>query len=310
VSVHWIIGIVIGATHTLAGASLLALAAAVALHLGKVAAEARSWHAIVTHAHPDGSVRYRTSLGAFAGAIGANAVLPARVGEALRLGIMRRRVPGSTVSTIAGTIVLETAIEVVFGLLVIGSMLVAGRSVGPVASPLASIQSHPLVLATLGGAAILLGVVGVIMRHRLARLRASLARGMSVVRAPGPLLRGVIAWKLVAWTFRFATVYFFLVAFHVGGGLWTVLLVIVAQNLAALVPLAPGNAGTQQAALAFALAGTVSAAAVVGFGVGMQAATALTDVVIGVIAVALVSSWSDVGDALRRPSRRRLAPVP
>ena len=132
---------------------------AVALHLGKVAAEARSWHAIVSHAYPDGAVRYRTSLGAFAGAIGANAVLPARVGEALRLGIMRRRVPGSSVSTIAGTIVLETAIEVVFGLLVIGSLLVAGRSVGPVASPLASVQSHPLVLATLGGGAILLGLV-------------------------------------------------------------------------------------------------------------------------------------------------------
>ena len=94
-----------------------------------------------------------------------------------------------------------------------------------------------------------------------------------------------------------------------GGGLWAVLLVIAAQNLAALLPLAPGNAGTQQAALAFALAGTVSAAAVVGFGVGMQAATALTDVVIGVVAVALVSSWADVGDAIRRPSRRRLAAV-
>ena len=308
--VHWFLGIVSGAAHTLAGASLVALIAALVLHLGKVAAEARSWHAIVRHAYPEGSVRYRTSLGAFAGAIGANAILPARVGEALRLGIVRRRVPGSTVGTIAGTIVLETAIEVVFGLLVIGAMLVAGRSVGPVASPVASVQSHPLILATLGGGAILLGLVAWLCRRRLGRVTASLARGMSVARAPGPLLRGVIAWKLVAWTFRFATVYFFLVAFHVGGGLWAVLLVVAAQNLAALLPFAPGNAGTQQVALAFALAGTVSAPAVVGFGVGMQAATAFTDVVIGVIAVALVSSWRDVGDAMRRPSRRRLAPAP
>ena len=308
--VQWILGIVAGAMHTLAGASLVALAAALVLHLGKVAAEARSWHAIVSHAHPESSVRYRTSLGAFAGAIGANAVLPARVGEALRLGIMRRRVPGSTVSTIAGTIVLETAIEVVFGLVVIGALLVAGRSVGPVASPLSSIQSHPLVIASVGGGAAVIGLVAWMFRWRLGQVTASLARGMSVVRAPGPLLRGVIAWKLVAWAFRFATVYFFLLAFHVGGSLWAVLLVVAAQNLAALIPLAPGNAGTQQAALAFALAGTVSAAAVVGFGVGMQAATAFTDIVIGVIAVALVSSWSDVGDAMRRPSRRRLVPVP
>ena len=227
---HWFLGIVSGAAHTLAGASLVALIAALVLHLGKVAAEARSWHAIVRHAYPEGSVRYRTSLGAFAGAIGANAILPARVGEALRLGIMRRRVPGSTVGTIAGTIVLETAIEVVFGLLVIGAMLVAGRSVGPVSSPVASVQSHPLILATLGGGAILLGLVAWLCRRRLGRVTASLARGMSVARAPGPLLRGVIAWKLVAWTFRFATVYFFLVAFHVGGGLWAVLLVVAARE--------------------------------------------------------------------------------
>ena len=86
------------------------------------------------------------------------------------------------------------------------------------------------------------------------------------------------------------------------------LLVVAAQNLAGLLPLAPGSAGTQQAVLAVALAGTVGMSVVVGFGVGMQAATALSDVVFGIVAVALVSSWADVRDALR-PARRRLAPV-
>jgi uncharacterized membrane protein YbhN (UPF0104 family) len=304
-AVQSILALAVGAAHTLGGASLGVLMVALALHLGKVAAEARSWHAIVSSAHPAGRVRFRTTLGAFAGAIGANAVLPARVGEALRLGIMRRRVSGATVATIAGTIVLETAIEVVFGLGVISVVLIAGRSVGPVSSPIAVVLSHPVALAAIGAGAVVLGIIGWVLRQRLARITASMAQGMSVVRSPGQLLRGVMAWKLLAWTFRFAAVYCFLLAFHLGGGLWVVLLVVAAQNLAGLLPLAPGSAGTQQAALAFALAGTVSAAAVVGFGVGMQLATALADVVIGVVAVALVSSWSDLGDALR-PSRRRL----
>jgi len=43
-----------GSTHTLAAASVPALAAGAGLHLGKVAAEARCWHAIVSHAHPTG----------------------------------------------------------------------------------------------------------------------------------------------------------------------------------------------------------------------------------------------------------------
>jgi uncharacterized membrane protein YbhN (UPF0104 family) len=281
------------------------LAVAVALHLGKVAAEARSWHGIVSQAYPAGRVRFRTTFGAFAGAIGANAVLPARVGDAFRLGIMRRRVTGSTVATLGATIVLETAIEVVFGLGVIAVVLIAGRSVGNVGSPMSFFHSHPIALGTVGICAIVLGVVGWAMRRRLARVAAAMAQGMSVVRHPRQLLRGVMAWKLLAWALRFGAVYCFLVAFHLNGGLWVVLLVIAAQNLAGSLPLLPGSVGTQQAALAFALAGTVSAAAVVGFGVGMQVATTLADVAIGVVAVALISSWSDFRDALR-PARRRL----
>ncbi len=303
---HAILALAVGAAHTLAGASLAALAVAVALHLGKVAAEARSWHGIVSHAYPAGRVRFRTTFGAFAGAIGANAVLPARVGDALRLGIMRRRLPGSTVATIAGTIVLETAIEVVFGLGVIVVVLLAGRSVGSAGSPMTLFHSHPTALGAVGGCAIVLAVIGWAMRRRLAGVAAATAQGMSVVLSPRQLLGGVMAWKLVAWAFRFAAVYCFLLAFHMNGGIWVVLLVIAAQNLAGLLPLLPGSAGTQQAAFVFALAGTMSAAAAVGFGVGMQMATGLSDVIVGIVAVALVSSWSDVGDALR-PSRRRLA---
>jgi uncharacterized membrane protein YbhN (UPF0104 family) len=300
-----ILALASGAGHTLAGASLAALAVAILLHLGKVAAEARSWHGIVSHAYPESRVRFRTTYGAFAGAIGANAVLPARVGEALRLGVVRGRVPGSTVATISGTIVLEALIEAVFGFAVIAGVLLAGPSIGHLGSPGAFVGSHPIALVIAGvGAAVLAGI-GWVLRGRVARIATSIAHGMSIVRSPGRLLRTVIVWKLVAWTLRFAAVYAFLLAFHLGGGLWIVLLVVAAQNLAGLLPLAPGSAGTQQAALAVALAGTASLGAVVGFGVGFQVATGLSDVVAGIVAVALVSSWSSVGDAIR-PSRRKL----
>ena len=84
-------------------------------------------------------------------------------------------------------------------------------------------------------------------------------------------------------------VYLFLLAFHIPATLWTVLLVIVAQTAAAAIPITPGNAGTQQAALAVVLAGVASASGVLGFGVGMQAATALADVAVGVVAVTLIA---------------------
>lgn len=304
--------ILAGAWQSLAGVSLVALALAVALHVGKLAAEARAWHWIVSHAHGRQQVRFRTTLGAFVGAIGANAILPARVGEALRVGVVRRHVPGSSIVTIAATVVLETAIEVVFGVAVIATVVLTGRSLGSGSAvpTISGLAAHPIALgvgASLALAAILLGLV---YRRRARALLARMAEGFAIVRSPRAFVARVLSWKLVAWTFRFGSVYAFLVAFHMPAAPWTALAVVAAQNVAASIPLLPGNAGTQQAAIGVALAGSASAAGLLGFGVGMQAATAIADVVLGAAALSLVANRRDLRSALATLRiRRRVRPV-
>ncbi len=305
-SVGGLLGIVGAAVSGLAGVSLLPLGLALLLHVAKILAEARSWHAIVGSAFPRSPPRFRTSLGAFAGMIGANAVLPARFGEALRLGILRRRVPDSTVPAIASTIVLETALEALLGIGVVLAVLLAGRSIGAIGAPgaqLLGFAARPVVLAGAAVAAVALGALAHRQRARLRSVGAAMAQGAAVLRAPAALLGGVVSWKVAAWLLRFAAVYFFLVAFHLNAGLWTVLVVVAAQNLAALLPFAPGNAGTQQAALAVALAGLAAPAAVLGFGIGMQVTTTVVDVAAGVAAVALLAAGADLR-AVLRPARR------
>lgn len=312
-SIAGVLSLLTGALQSLTTVSLGALAVALVLHLAKIAAEARSWHHIVDHAYPASGLRFRLTLGAFTGMIGANAILPARIGEALRLGIVRRRVAGSSVATIASTIVLETAIELVLGVAVILAVLLGGRSLGALGTPgagLLAVAAHPVVLVGVALAASALALLAFVHRNRARRLAAAMAQGMAVVSAPGRLVRGVLSWKLVAWGLRFAAVYCFLVAFHLNAGLWTVIVVIAAQNLAALLPLAPGNAGTQQAAFAVALAGIASTATILGFGIGMQVTTAAVDVVAGTAAVLLLAARSDVRSAIRpRRSRPVLAPT-
>ena len=269
-----------------------ALAIALVLHVVKVVAEARSWHTIVRHAHPQSGITFGTTFASFAGAIGANTVLPARIGEALRLGILRRRVPSSSTATIATTIVLEGAVEMIFGVAVIAAVLLAGRSLGPVGSPLAGLRfvaGHPLVLAlsvaALGG----LVVVARLQRRRLGSLATKMAQGVSILHAPRVFVCGVIGWKLVAWTLRLAAVYWFLIAFHLNPSLWAVLLVVATQSAVSVLPISPGNVGTQQAAFMVVLAGSGSMAAVLGFGVGMQAALVLVDLGIGCAAFSPVA---------------------
>lgn len=295
-----------GVSGSVTGVSFGALAVALALHTGKLVAEARSWHWIVSHAHQGAPVRFGTTLGAFVAAVGANAVLPARVGEALRVGAVRKRVPGSSVPTIAATIVLETAIEVVFGADVIVAVVVGGRGVFAGSTPaLAELGASPILLGAVLAAALAGLLLAIAFRGRAASLVHRMARGFSVLTAPRVFVTGVLSWKLVAWALRLGAVYAFLVAFHVPAAPWTAAVVVAAQNVAGAVPLLPGNAGTQQAAIGVALAGTASATGLLGFGVGMQASTAVADLVLGSAALVLLAGRGDLRAALRavRPAR-------
>ena len=305
---HGLLAVVAGAWHSLAGVSLAALAVALVLHVAKLCAEARSWHWIVLYAHDSRALRFRTTLGAFVSAIGANAVLPARVGEALRVGVVRRHVPGSSVVTIVATIVLETAIEVAFGAAVIVAVVVGGQSLGSNGSTPAvfRLAAHPVVLGVVSCGFLAALAVGLVYRRRARALLGRMAAGFAILRSPRAFVARVLSWKLMAWTLRLGTVYAFLLAFHVPAAPWTALVVVAAQNVAASVPLLPGNAGTQQAAIGVALAGSASVAGVLGFGVGMQAATAIADLALGAAALLLVADRGEVRAALAtlRPSRR------
>lgn len=305
-TVHGIATLIQDAADALAAVSPAALAIALLLHVGKVAAEARSWHGIVAHTYRD--ARFRVTLGAFAGSLGANVVLPARIGDALRLGIVRKRVRDGSGSTIAATMVLETAFETAFSVAVVVAVLLAGRSVGSLGAPagavggIAAHRSAPFVAA---GLAVGVAVIIRLCRPWLRRVGGDMRRGFAIMGSPGALGRGVVSWKLLAWTLRLGSVYFFLVAFHVPGTAWTVLLVVAAQAAASLIPLLPGNAGAQQAALVVSLAGYATAASVVALGIGMQAATGIVDLVLGGLAVWLVANTGEVRALLRgrRPAR-------
>ncbi|HST17386.1 MAG TPA: lysylphosphatidylglycerol synthase transmembrane domain-containing protein [Gaiellaceae bacterium] len=299
------------AWRSLAGVSVGLLVAAVVLHFAKLVSEARSWHGIVGHAHHPERVGFRITCGAFVSAIGANALLPARVGEALRVGLIRRRVPNSSAVTLAATIVLETGVEVVFGVVVIAAAaggVRLGNSTSP-AHTVTGLASHPITIAA--AAAVLVTASGLAVRFR-AHTRALLGRmaaGFAILRAPRAFGTQVLSWKLVAWTFRFATVYAFLLAFHIPATLWTAVAVVAAQNIAASIPLLPGNVGTQQAAIAVALSGVATSGSVLGFGIGMQAATAIFDIAAGAVALCLIVGGRDAFTLLRHLHLRVRQPV-
>jgi uncharacterized membrane protein YbhN (UPF0104 family) len=153
------------------------------------------------------------------------------------------------------------------------------------------VNAHAFTLVAAGTAAtaIVSGLAWLI-RRRLAGLLLVFGCGLRAMRSPKKYTVTVASWQLLSWALRLVALYWFLRAFHIPGGIAIALLVLALQVIAGLIPLTPGGAGSQQALIALALAGTSSSAALIGFSAGSQAATIMLNLVLGVLALVVSGS--------------------
>jgi uncharacterized membrane protein YbhN (UPF0104 family) len=125
--------------------------------------------------------------------------------------------------------------------------------------------------------------------------RARVGLGFAIFGDPPALLRGVLLPQALSWVIRIASVYFFLRAFGVPASLHNALLVQVVESLATLFPATPGGAGTKQGLIVFVFRGqAVPNSLLLAFSVGMNIALVVFNVVLGIVAIALMTrslSW-------------------
>jgi uncharacterized membrane protein YbhN (UPF0104 family) len=258
-----------------------AAAVAVALHVANVVVRAHAWRNIVAAAYPAERVRKRKIFLAYTAGAGVNAVSPWRGGELLRLSLARRSVSTSTYSGLASTIAAES----VFNLFAAGGILAWAVARGAVPAPDLGVRLELLLsLAILLLAAVCLGCGK--------GLRTSLVTGFRVFRDPVAYLQRVAAWQALDWILRLATIYAFMAAFGLGGGLEAVLLIQGAQSASALLPLAPARIGTKQAVLVYVLGSQLSTVSLVAFVAGSELLLAGTNAALG--AAALMASVGTV----------------
>lgn len=271
--------------------ALLPLALAILCHLGRIVARSRAWRNVVAAAYPESKVRRRDIFCAYAAGIGANALLPGRGGDLLRLYIARHRVEGSSYPTLASSLLVETIFDSALGLLLLGWALSAGVLPGAGVLPdLPGIDWLWVFHNPRAGAGILfvalvvstiLAITGV---RKITAFWARVRQGLSILREPRRYLRQVVAWQALDWAFRLAAIYFALRAFGMPSDLHSVLVVQVAQTLSTLLPLTPAGIGTEQALLVYMFAGTAPASAVLSFSVGLKIVVITVNLTLGTIA--------------------------
>ena len=250
---------------------------ALAFQLGNLGCRAVAWRGILVSAYPDARIRLLDVGAAYAAGVAANAYLPARGGEAVKIALLRLRIPGSSVAGVGAS----NGVVLLFDTAVGASLLAVAWALGlvpalPRPSPLTAV-----------GAGAALAVVGVIVAA-VPRLRANLRQGASILATPRLYLRRVVPYQAGAWACRLGVAFAMLAAFGVPATLPIAGLVVVASGMSTLVPATPGGAGTQQLLIVVALQQVATAASALSFSIGMQVGVTLVNTIVGVVAIMLV----------------------
>jgi glycosyltransferase 2 family protein len=298
------------------------LAIGILCHLCKLLAVSRAWRNIVQAAYPDRDVRWRQMFGAYVAGTGVNAVIPARGGDVVRLFLAKRRIEGSTYTTLVSTSVLQTlfdlAVAACFVLWAITQHVLPGLNV--LKSPrLPALDwgwafRHPTAGLILVGLLLLLGTALVAwIVERVDEFKAKFAQGFSAFRDRSYYVRHVVVWQLLDWLLRLATVFFFLRAFGIPATLHNALLVQVSQSLATIFPVSPAGIGTEQALLVYIFRNVASKSVALSFSVGMRVTLIVVNAIVGFTAILLMTGTLHVRRAAEadragaEPARARVS---
>ena len=250
----------------------------------------RAYFHVLRAAYPDRPIRWREIWGAYVAAYGFNNVVPARGGDVMKLFLVKGAVPGSSYPAIGASYFVEAVFDASMAI----PILIFGFTQGVFPKPrafsslkafdLSFFASHPrFLLFTLTALGVLALLAFAVLSRRVALFWARVRQGLTILFDRRRFLREVWAVLFVGWLFRCAAFWMLLEAFHIGGSVRNVLLVIATNVIGSVVPFTPGGAGVQQAFLV-AIFGSGAAA----FSVGQQIAIAALSLSLGFFAIVAI----------------------
>ncbi len=285
----------------IAAVEFTALGLAIVAHILKTMCTSRAWRNTIAASYPDEPVPWRGIYAAYLAGVGVNAIVPARAGDAVRLYLTHRAVPGSTYTTLASTLLVLSFFDTAMALLIFAYALTLG--VLPAVGSLGKLPgfdfgffaANPEFSFVLFVVLVIFGVIGFLwLRLHFAEFKQRVRQGLAVMADKTRYLREVALWQAGDWTLRFVAIWFFLDAFGIEQSIRNVLLVQVTQSLATLVPISPGGIGTEQAFIVYVFNGTgIGRATLLAFSVGMKLTLITTNVILGFTALFLTLGHVD-----------------
>ena len=291
---------------SLAGISWGSLLLGMACFAVYISARTRAWFHALRAAYPGEPIRWRRLWGAYWATYAVNSVIPFRGGEVIRLVLGKASVPNSSYPAIGASFFVEHVYDASFALITLPFAFSQGVFPKPPdfsklgAFDLSFLAGHPrfalFVLTVIAGVGL---AAFAVLSARVAAFWTRVRQGLTILADHRRYIREVWLVQLGGTVFRVAAYWSFLDAFHIGGSVRNVLLVIAINTLSTALPLTPGGAGVQQALLIKVFASKAAPATVAAYSVGQQIAIATLSVAIGFGALLLIFNFRSFGQALR-----------
>jgi uncharacterized membrane protein YbhN (UPF0104 family) len=227
----------------------------------------------------------------------------------VRLFLTKTSVPRSSYPAVGASFAVEGIFDLTMAIFILSFAFTQGVFPKPPdfselnAFDLSYFASHPsFALFTVTALAVLSLVAVAIMSARVRAFWARVRQGLTILRDRRRYFREVWLVQFAGWLCRFAAFWFLLDAFHIGGSVRNVLLVLGVNAVAAAVPFTPGGAGVQQALLVKVFGSTATA-----YSVGQQIAIAAWTFGVGFLAIAIVFRIRSFKEVIRRGREDREA---
>jgi len=286
------------------------LTLALALKTGESALIGLVWRNILRASYPQSGIRFKTAWGASQGGTAINAIVPAQGGTAAMIGILRSRIPGSTVSGLAVATIAQSLFFVALSvLLVIGVAVARPRTMSkgsPSNETAGFIESYPWVVA------IAVVVVGVIVRYLWPRVKPRVVDEWQKARQGAHIFRD---WRRYAgdvalpsagsYGCRVGVNVVFMAAFGIPVTVYTVFLISSSHMLSQLFAITPGGVGQTQALDVATLRRYASSHDIAAFSITQDSVITIWNVVLGIAVMLWAFGPGQVKTMLMRRGGRR-----
>jgi uncharacterized membrane protein YbhN (UPF0104 family) len=275
----------------LTGIGLGYLVAGWSLQTVQTTLTALGWFSILRAAYPRAPVPYRQVLAAYATGVALNGFLPANIGTFVMLLMFVAIVPGANFPGVLGGMLVQKVFFTLAGAFVYVYLFASVP--GSFELQLDLLHDRPgLVLAILGGAAVLIVMLAQIFRRKLHDLVEKAKQGGAILARPRDYLLRVALPSLVAWLAKLGVIAVFLAGYGIAVTFHTVMSVAGGNSIANTVSVTPGGVGVNQATNVAALEDVADAATATAYSLGQQLAVTAWNIAFAIVVVIWAFGWS------------------